>query len=677
MQDFEKKKLLFKLQMQTYVNGRSSCEYELAYECANLSQWIYEQQIISIPNPMVKDIVRYEKIDASAHHAILRSHTKNNLDTLFVVFCGTKDLKDIIKDAGANPAKIQDSNRNIISNVHSGIYRAMKDNFWDIHNEIEKYTKTTHKRIKNIIITGHSLGGGMASLYLFEVFKKDITNKAQQNAKNLRLYNDYDLKIITFGSPLVFASHKHAHESYHQQIFSKLNNISHHFVNKTDLVPRLLGSKSWYILALYVAKRFGIKMFPQFNTTTTALSYIPGAEMMMNKGVDSLINYLTDTQGDQMNDILHSYYGVGLFYFMNSDDLLLGSFSDNEYVNLFYKHQFGDNPAQINNNIQITDAEILKNNHSINSYMNTLKKNAIKSHLRSKYTSDSQKKLKKIYNDRFDEMKSLQISLENAVKKLNESMSAVNKSVDGLNKKVGMNEEKILKLKENWTEKENKLSHKINKEVQQLSASINTDAITTNDNKDKIKMNDKSISELNKSLNQTESHLLGKINDNVKKLDEYVKSQRNKINKNEYKIKLTDEKISELQTTLNSKEETLYKKINHEAETINKDVNQNKNNVIDAVTQYHKNEKELKNELNCLENKYKIVTEKAIESMRNKLSDKYTSTEKTLKEQISNVHQQNKKQKDEIDQEIKKLKDELKVMNKIGNLLANTNWWIK
>eukprot|EP00485_Elphidium_margaritaceum_P014503 CAMPEP_0202729542 /NCGR_PEP_ID=MMETSP1385-20130828/186186_1 /ASSEMBLY_ACC=CAM_ASM_000861 /TAXON_ID=933848 /ORGANISM="Elphidium margaritaceum" /LENGTH=872 /DNA_ID=CAMNT_0049395807 /DNA_START=30 /DNA_END=2647 /DNA_ORIENTATION=+ len=157
------------------------CDYDLVSECANLSQWIYETSGGQPPIPVSSAIERYDAICIDeGNYAIVRSHAhERDQDSLYVLFCGTKNIGHILSDLNANSSEVHDADANIIACVHAGMYDKARNKFWAIHKQIEQCLKN-QAGIKNIIFTGHSLGGGVASLYVFE---SRLAKTAKRNKK--------------------------------------------------------------------------------------------------------------------------------------------------------------------------------------------------------------------------------------------------------------------------------------------------------------------------------------------------------------------------------------------------------------------------------------------------------------------------------------------------------------
>lgn len=110
---------------------------------------------------------------------------------LYVVFKGSSSMKDFKNDL--NVLNTQQLNSipglsNLEGEVHKGFYDHMKEELPDII----KSTYTYGKNVKEIYITGHSLGGAMATLFSLIM------------ANNVKELGSKPLHCVTFGAPMMF-----------------------------------------------------------------------------------------------------------------------------------------------------------------------------------------------------------------------------------------------------------------------------------------------------------------------------------------------------------------------------------------------------------------------------------------------------------------------------------------
>jgi triacylglycerol lipase len=109
-------------------------------------------------------------------------HIKDKV--LFITFRGTVNLKDFIFDFLFFKKTIPYDNQKSDIKVHEGFLLKYKGVIRDYIQRIVK----KHKSIKNIIVTGHSLGGAIATLCAIDL-QYNFTNK--------------HIECITFASPRV------------------------------------------------------------------------------------------------------------------------------------------------------------------------------------------------------------------------------------------------------------------------------------------------------------------------------------------------------------------------------------------------------------------------------------------------------------------------------------------
>ena len=141
-----------------------------------------------------------------------------NKDSILCAFRGTENKRDWLTDANMIRVKmdltdVEDNNRPL---AHWGILRQ----FRSVENNITKYIQEelkTNKDIKNIIYTGHSLGGALATI-------------AAQNYGHK--YPKLNHMCVTFGAP-------RCGDDDFRKKFNTICCFSKRFVNEYDPVPSL------------------------------------------------------------------------------------------------------------------------------------------------------------------------------------------------------------------------------------------------------------------------------------------------------------------------------------------------------------------------------------------------------------------------------------------------------
>lgn len=146
-----------------------------------------------------------------------------NKDSILIAFRGSSNVKDWI--ANANIIKVKMDLNNVLDNerpkVHLGFltqFRSVENKITDYINEILK--NDINNEIKNIVYTGHSLGGGLANIALINYSHK---------------YTQLKHMCVTFGAPRV------GNKSFRKKFEEKCN-FSKRYVNYYDPIPSLPSS---------------------------------------------------------------------------------------------------------------------------------------------------------------------------------------------------------------------------------------------------------------------------------------------------------------------------------------------------------------------------------------------------------------------------------------------------
>ena len=136
---------------------------------------------------------------------------------LSITFRGTESARDIITDLNIIQVKmpIKYMMEKDQPEVHWGFYNQFKELKPDIDKIIEEYRESDHNFNKEVVFSGHSLGGALATISALHYGMK---------------YPDLHVNCVTFGSPRVgderFANY-----------FDKIVKNSYRFVNDNDPIP--------------------------------------------------------------------------------------------------------------------------------------------------------------------------------------------------------------------------------------------------------------------------------------------------------------------------------------------------------------------------------------------------------------------------------------------------------
>ena len=177
---------------------KSNIDSQLARTCAELSEQCYygpqKFKEFLFKRVIMHTELKFFDVDGAQAYGIQMPQFT------MIVFRGTQpnELSDIIADIKAWP-----SESDTVGNVHSGFKGELDKIYPDISNWLKN-------KNKNLVITGHSLGAAMATLFA-----------SRQETK------DYDVKLYTFGSPRV------GNDEWAEQF---ANIEAYRFVNNNDIV---------------------------------------------------------------------------------------------------------------------------------------------------------------------------------------------------------------------------------------------------------------------------------------------------------------------------------------------------------------------------------------------------------------------------------------------------------
>jgi hypothetical protein len=99
----------------------------------------------------------------------------NNKKILYVVFKGSSSFRDFMNDAKVAPIQLKDipELNNLKGFTHFGFYKHMKDEV----RQVLETVKNLAVDCEHVYITGHSLGGAMATIFSLMVVNRSITDK--------------------------------------------------------------------------------------------------------------------------------------------------------------------------------------------------------------------------------------------------------------------------------------------------------------------------------------------------------------------------------------------------------------------------------------------------------------------------------------------------------------------
>lgn len=181
---------------------------KLLYTSLNLSQAVYCNTskldcLTCLPQNIIETVY-----DSYGEKTLLGYN--NQLNTLFASFRGTSNIQNWIDDIEIDHHCI-DYSQNIC--VEAGFYKLYEELYPFVFDTIDKLSQKYETN--QLLMTGHSLGSSLASLFAYNFSK-----------------NDYNITIVTFGSPRV------GNYEFVEDFVSK-NITSFRITHYYDIIPHL------------------------------------------------------------------------------------------------------------------------------------------------------------------------------------------------------------------------------------------------------------------------------------------------------------------------------------------------------------------------------------------------------------------------------------------------------
>ena len=158
---------------------------------------------------------------------------------LYLVFRGTQmtSLMDWFKNADCQPVQPFDS-ADPGYKVHCGIWSSIKGAMAGILDSVEGGL-SRRSGVSTLVITGHSLGGAYAALARLHICLRE-----RELLQSRRVFANRRLsyRVVTFGAPLVFSVPDGCYD-HCARLPAQLHAELRCYVNRCDMVPRLLGRK--------------------------------------------------------------------------------------------------------------------------------------------------------------------------------------------------------------------------------------------------------------------------------------------------------------------------------------------------------------------------------------------------------------------------------------------------
>jgi len=141
--------------------------------------------------------------------------------TIYVVWRGSESKKDFQNDASIDKVPFINEGEK----VHIGFKSAWESVLEDTYNAIDNALENLQEEATNIVVTGHSLGGAIATLYAYSIKKH---------------YPNYNVSSTTIGSPRV--GNKIFKENYDNSSIDTLR-----IVHNNDLVTHTPYIKFYHV----------------------------------------------------------------------------------------------------------------------------------------------------------------------------------------------------------------------------------------------------------------------------------------------------------------------------------------------------------------------------------------------------------------------------------------------
>lgn len=131
---------------------------------------------------------------------------------IYISWRGTESFKDWITDSEINKVSAFNVNK---MKVHSGFYNCYMSVRVRVLSALVRHYNTYNK--PEIVVTGHSLGGALATLNIYDIIKSSHVS---------------NVSVYTFGSPRVG-------NSVFRDEYNKTVSTTYRFVHDMDIVPRV------------------------------------------------------------------------------------------------------------------------------------------------------------------------------------------------------------------------------------------------------------------------------------------------------------------------------------------------------------------------------------------------------------------------------------------------------
>lgn len=198
----------------------------------NLSKLAYEEDRKTIKSALKKQGLTLDKYDIRSKRYSVEGFIAYDKDKAVLAFAGTDDLKDLKNNAKTWSKPIDDKACGEQIRFHSGFHKAAMAVINNNDGALISHLAELQKQGKKIYITGHSLGGALATITAYY---------AKTAVKPVELAGVY-----TFGQPFT------GDDDFQACYDEKLKNQTFRFVSDKDVIPKTRFDGSYRHVGLFL-----------------------------------------------------------------------------------------------------------------------------------------------------------------------------------------------------------------------------------------------------------------------------------------------------------------------------------------------------------------------------------------------------------------------------------------
>jgi hypothetical protein len=205
-----------------------------------------------------------------------RFEAVSNANTIVVPFKGTNSLLDVVIDAGGVPMYASELGLQVHGTMWASLHSSAKSTADQLLEQLEPFVHRSSPNSADgqpidLILTGHSLGGGFALLVALELIargmKRGGESSYEAHVAGAEATSGVDWRfnplVLTFGAPMVVVP------DTSNELWNALNERAFLFVNAWDIIPRMPSAEVW--------------LFDVLPRATGVLGSVWGAEQMAEK----------------------------------------------------------------------------------------------------------------------------------------------------------------------------------------------------------------------------------------------------------------------------------------------------------------------------------------------------------------------------------------------------------